>query len=37
VADHDVRLDSFGDVEGSGGQAGAAFSAVEVLVAAAIL
>jgi len=37
VADHDVRLDSFGDVEGSGGQAGAAFSAVEILIVAAIV
>jgi two-component system NarL family sensor kinase len=37
VADHDVRLDSFGDVEGSGGQAGAAISALELLIVAAIV
>jgi len=37
VADHDVRLDSFGDVEGSGGQTGAAFGAVEILIALAIV
>ena len=37
VADHDVRLDSFGDVKGSGGQTGAALSAVELLVIGAIL
>jgi hypothetical protein len=37
VADHHVRLDSFGDVEGSGGQTGAVLSAVELLVVAAIV
>jgi hypothetical protein len=37
VADHDVRLDSFGDVEGSGGQTGAALSAVEILIVVAIV
>jgi hypothetical protein len=37
VAGHHVRLDSFGDVEGSGGQSGNALSAVEVVVVAAIV
>jgi hypothetical protein len=37
VADHRVRLDSFGDVEGTGGQTGDVLSAVEVLVVVTIL
>jgi hypothetical protein len=37
VADHDVRLDSFGAVTSSGGQTGATLSAVEVLVVVAIV
>jgi len=37
VADHHVHLDSFGDVQGSGGQTGNALSAVEVLVVGAIV
>ncbi len=37
VADHRVRLDSSGDVVGSGGQSGAALSAVELVVVVAIV
>jgi uncharacterized membrane protein YhaH (DUF805 family) len=37
VADHDVRLDSFGDVTSSSGHEGAALGAVELLVVAAIV
>ena len=37
VADHDVRLDSFGDVASGAGQAGGALSALEYLVVGAIV